>query len=475
MDVHIALQGRRNLSGEIYRQLRGAIVDGRLRPGAALPPSRHLAQRLSVARMTVTVAYDRLVAEGFVVSRVGAGTFVSEDAVRRHHLDVAKTHHGAVLPRPVWDAIALPTAFATPATYDFRTGLPDASLFPHRVWRRLLGRSMRAPEVSGGVYQDSAGLPQLRAAIANHITISRGVHAGSDDVIVTNGTQQALDLIARVLLAPGDVVAVEEPGYQPPCRLFASLGIRVIGVAVDEEGLVVDVLPRRARAVYVTPSHQYPLGIPMSMRRRQALLAWAQRNGSAIIEDDYDSEFRFTGRPLEALQSLDRAGRVIHVGSFSKTLLPSLRLGFIVSPRSLYPALVRAKFVSDWHTSSLVQLAVAQFIETGTYARHIRRVNSSYRERHALITEILSRDFADHLQLVSSSTGLHVAALARRMSTQQLAAIQTRATERDIAVQVLSSFFGGKPSRAGLVVGYGAIDLPGIREGLRRLRACFPS
>ena len=153
MDVHIALQGRRNLSGEIYRQLRGAIVDGRLRPGAALPPSRHLAQRLSVARMTVTVAYDRLVAEGFVVSRVGAGTFVSGDAVRRHPLDVPKKQHGAVLPRPVWNTIALPTAFATPATYDFRTGLPDASLFPHRVWRRLLGRSMRAPEVSGGVYQ----------------------------------------------------------------------------------------------------------------------------------------------------------------------------------------------------------------------------------------------------------------------------------------------------------------------------------
>jgi GntR family transcriptional regulator / MocR family aminotransferase len=474
MDFHINLQGRRNLSGEIYRQLRQAIVDGRLRPGALLPPTRHLAERLSVARMTVTVAYDRLVAEGFVLSRVGAGTFVSDEA-GRHHLSAAPKSDGVLQPRSVWNAIELPTVFASPAAYDFRTGLPEAAWFPHRVWRRLLGRSMRVPEVAGGVYQDSAGLPQLRAAIANHIAISRGVNAGSDEVIVTNGTQQALDLITRVLLAPGDAIAVEDPGYQPPRRLFTSCGIRVVGVAVDEERLVVDALPRRVRAVYVTPSHQYPLGVPMSLRRRQALLAWAERQRAAIIEDDYDSEFRFTGRPLEALQSLDVGGRVLYVGSFSKTLLPTLRVGFIVSPPSLHPALRRAKFVSDWHTSSLVQAALAQFIETGAYARHIRRVNGRYRERHALITRILSRDFADHLELVPSSTGLHVTAFARRLSTQQLDAVQARAAERDVAVRVLSRLFVGKPTRAGLVLGYGAIDVTDIPEGLRRLRRCFPA
>jgi GntR family transcriptional regulator/MocR family aminotransferase len=293
-------------------------------------------------------------------------------------------------------------------------------------------------------------------------------------VIVTNGTQQALDLTARVLLAPGDVIAVEDPGYQLPCRLFTSLGLQVAGVAVDEQGLVVDAIPRRARAVYVTPSHQYPLGVAMSLRRRQALLAWAERTGAAIIEDDYDSEFRFTGRPLEALQSLDPVGRVIHVGSFSKTLLPTLRVGFVVSPPSLHAAFQRAKFVSDWHTSSLVQSALAQFIETGGYARHIRRVNSRYHERHALMTKIVSRDFSDHLELVPSSTGLHVTAIARRLSSSQVDAIRARAAERRIAVQVLSSFFTGKPSRAGIVLGYGAIDLRGIKEGLRRLRHCFP-
>jgi len=471
MDFHINLEGRKDLSGEIYRQMRRAIVDGRLRTGAVLPPSRHLAERLSVARMTVTVAYDRLAAEGFVVSRVGAGTFVSEHAARHGPADMKP--FAGLQPRPVWNAIVLPTAFDTPARYDFRIGLPDASLFPHRTWRRLLVRSMRAPEVAAGVYQDPAGLRPLRAAIANHVAISRGVNASPDDVIVTNGTQQALDLIARVLLAPGDAIAVEDPGYQPPCRLFASLGVRVIGVPVDQHGLVVDVLPRRVRAVYVTPSHQYPLGVAMSLQRRHALLAWAERHGSAIIEDDYDSEFRFGGRPLEALQTLDVAGRVIYVGSFSKTLLPTLRVGFIVAPQSLRLALQRAKFVSDWHTSSLAQAALAQLIETGGYARHLRRLNSRYRERHALITKILSRDFADYLELVPSSTGLHVTALGRRMSARQLMAVQSRAAGLDVAVRVLSSLSVGQRSRVGLVLGYGAIDAKDIGEGLRRLLTCF--
>jgi len=473
MDFHVSLQGRRHLSGDIYRQLRAAIVAGRVRPGDLLPPTRHLADRLNVARMTVTVAYDRLAAEGFVVSRVGAGTYVSND-VGSDRSAAAPKRHGVLQPRAVWNSFEVTTAFDRPAEFDFRTGPPDAALFPHRAWRRLLGRATRALEAAGGSYQDPAGLPQLRAAIANHVTISRGVNASADDVIVTNGAQQALDLIARVLLAPGEAIAVEEPGYQIPCRLFRSLGARVVAVAVDDQGLVVDALTRRVRAVYVTPSHQYPLGVAMSLRRRQALLAWAERTGSAIVEDDYDSEFRFTGRPLEALQSLDVAGRVIYVGSFSKTLMPALRVGFIVSPPSLHPALRRAKFVSDWHTSGLVQSALAQFIETGGYARHLRRVNSRYRERHALITGILSQDFADHFELVPSSTGLHVTALATRMSPRQLEAVQARAAERGVAVQVLSTFCAAKPPRAGIVLGYGAIDVTGITEGLRRLRRCCP-
>jgi len=382
---------------------------------------------------------------------------------------------GVLRPRPVWNGVELPTAFARPARYDFRTGLPDARLFPHRVWRRVLARSMRVDEGTGGVYQDPAGSPELRAAIARHAAIARGVHGHADEVIVTNGTQQALDVLARILLAPGDRIAVEDPGYAPPRRLFASLGLHVLGVPVDDEGLVVKALPSGVRAVYVTPSHQYPLGVRMSLSRRHELLAWADRTGAAIIEDDYDSEFRFGGRPLDALQSLDTAGRVAYVGSFSKTTLPTLRVGFLLVPESLRVAARKAKFVTDWHTSTLVQSALAEFIECGAYARHIRRMNAHYRRRHQLMTAVLARDFEKHLDVVPSSAGLHITALARGWSAQRMAAVQARAIDDDVAIQILSTFAIARSTRVGVVLGYGAIALGDIEEGLRRLRRCFRS
>ena len=268
--------------------------------------------------MTVTVAYDRLAGEGFVTSRIGAGTYVSQHATESTSPRKRPHASGKVRPRPIWSAIPLPTAFDVPARFDFRTGLPDASLFPHRTWRRLFTSELRSFAVNG-VYGHPAGHRALREAIARHVAISRGVDASPDNVTVTSGSQQAIDVTARVLLAPGDRVAVEDPGYQPPRRLFESLGARVYGVPVDAHGLVVDALPRDTRLVYITPSHQYPLGFPMALPRRLALLAWADRNNAAIIEDDYDSEFRFSSRPIEPLQTLDAAGRVFYVGSFSKT------------------------------------------------------------------------------------------------------------------------------------------------------------
>ena len=276
--------------------------------------------------------------------------------------------------------------------------------------------ALRSSETTAGVYEHPAGHRDLRVAIARHIGISRGIRASADDIIVTNGTQQALDVLARVLLAPGDGIAVEDPSYGPPRQLFKALGIRVVGVPVDRQGLVVDALPRGIRAVYVTPSHQYPLSVTMTLPRRQALLAWAERNNAAIIEDDYDSEFRFGGRPLEPLQTLDAKGRVVYVGSFSKTMLPTLRLGFLVTPPSLRAALHKAKFVSDWHSSTLAQAALARFIDEGAFARHVRRVSAIYRERHQILADAISRDFAEHLELIPSTTGLHLTALARRMS-----------------------------------------------------------
>jgi GntR family transcriptional regulator/MocR family aminotransferase len=247
----------------------------------------------------------------------------------------------------------------------------------------------------------------------------------------------------------------------------------VVGVPVDGDGLVVDALPRGARLVYVTPSHQYPLGVTLSLARRQALLAWAARHQAAIVEDDYDSEFRFGGRPLEPLQTLDAAGRVVYVGSFSKTLSPTLRLGFLVTPPSLRAAVHRARYVTDWHGPTLAQAALATFLSEGGFARHVRRVSAAYRVRHQRLADGIPRELGDHLELVPSSTGLHLAALARRASADQVAAVARRAAEAGVAFHSLSALAVGTRMRVGLVLGYGAIPTARVDEGLARLRECL--
>jgi GntR family transcriptional regulator/MocR family aminotransferase len=472
MAIHVSLVGRKDLTGEVYRQLRAAIRNGQLRPGERLTPSRELARALAVSRSTVVAAYDRLAAEGFVTSRAGAGTMVCDAAPRARSQPRTKPD-GVLRPRSIWQSVDLPSAFARPARFDFRTGLPDTTLFPHATWRKLVARALRSAERAETTYQHSAGQISLRSAIAHHIGISRGVEASADDIVITAGTQQALDLLARVLFSPGDRIAVEDPGYTPPKLLFRSLGVRVVGIPVDADGLVVDAIPRGVRAVYVTPSHQYPLGVTMSLPRRRQLLSWAERHDTAIIEDDYDSEFRFANRPLEPLQTLDTRGRVIYVGSFSKTLLPTLRLGFVLVPRSLQAAMHKASYVSHWHPSTVPQAALASLIESGDFARHIRRVGRVYQERHKTLVETIGKDLDDRLELIPSTTGLHVAALARVHSVEQIEAVVSRAADADVAIQKLSTLAISLSPRAGLLLGYGAIVREHIPEGLRRLRRCF--
>ena len=474
MELHISLEGRHNLTGEIYRQLLHAIRDGRLRGGERLPPTRELANRLGVARMTVSLAYERLTGEGLLAPRVGAGTFVSEAVPRlKEHADPST---GPLRARRVWDGV--PTAlvrrlFARPAEFDFRTGIPDVSLFPMATWRRLTSREWTAPAQRFGVYGDPAGHDGLRRAIVRHVGMSRGVSARADDVIVTSGTQQALDLLARALLGPGEGVAVEDPGYPPAFWLFKALGARVTGVPVDREGIVVDALPRNVRLMYVTPSHQFPLGMTMSLSRRVALLSWARRNNAAIIEDDYDSEFRFGGRPIETLQSMDTTGRVIYVGSFSKSLLPSLRLGFIVTPPSLTNALCAVKYVTDWHTPLPFQAVLSHFIDEGGFARHVRKMRGIYQLRHSRIVDFVERELADLLEVMPSAVGLHVCAMARHASPAQIDGVVRRASASGVAVDPLAKYALGARGQAGLLIGYGAIATNRIEEGLRVLRRSF--
>jgi GntR family transcriptional regulator/MocR family aminotransferase len=473
VELHVRVDGRGDRTRQVYQQVRAAIADGLLRPGEAVPSSRELARRLGVARNTVTLAYDRLTAEGFLRSRVGAGTFVCAEGLSPVSRPPADS---PLRPQPVWDTInGGPDMSTVVAEYDFRSGIPDASRFPFATWRALLSEQIRTTTVGRGAHIGAEGVPALRAAIARHVGVSRGVRADPEDVLVTSGSQQAIDLVGRVLLAPGDVVAVESPGYPPPWGAFTALGCRVVAVPVDAEGLVVDALPADARLVYVCPSHQFPLGMVMSLRRRRALLDWAERVDAAIIEDDYDSEFRFGGRPLEPLHRLDSTGRVLYVGSLSKVLLPTLRLGFVIAPPPLHEALRKAKHVADWHTSVPLQAAAATFIEQGHLARHIRRMRGVYTARHLAIQEGLAGSLAAHLELIPSAAGLHIAARLRAPADEHVdTEIVARAEGRGVVLQPLSMFrMAGTSTAPGLMFGYGAIDLAAIPEGLRRLRACL--
>ncbi|MGE7436050.1 MocR-like pyridoxine biosynthesis transcription factor PdxR [Kitasatospora sp. NPDC001175] len=470
--MHVTLGGRGDRAARIYRQLLDAVLDGRLRPGERLPPSRELARRLGVSRNTVASAYERLAAEGFLQGRAGSGTFVSGQSVGTLAARRAPAGPGAQ-PRRVWQSVPAARGQSPEPTYDFRVGTPDGRLFPFRTWRRLITDELRPSGLGRADYGPPEGHADLRAAIARHVGLSRSVRATAEDVLVTQGAQQALDLVGRVVIEPGDCVAVEDPGYPPARLLFGSLGARVVGVPVDTEGLMVDALPREARLVYTTPSHQFPLGTPMSLARRAALLDWAERHDAVVVEDDYDSEFRFTGRPLEPLQSLDPGGRVVYVGSYSKTLLPALRLGFLVAPASLQAALHSAKQLSDWHGDPVAQAALARFIDEGLLARHIRRAGREYAARHALLTTTLARDFAPWLEPVPSAAGLHVC--ARTAPGVDLGPVLASARRAGVAVNTVADFSAGEPTRPGLVFGFGAIDRDRIAEGLQRLRQGLPA
>ncbi len=467
MDVQITLTGSTDLGSQIYRQLRDAVLDGRLRDGERLPATRGLARDLAVSRNTVAGAYDRLTAEGFLAARVGAGTFVSAGAVRPRSRRSAPA--GAIAPRPVWRELETSTTSeeTTPA-YDFRIGIPDGRLFPVQTWRRLLNRQLRTSMLTDARYRAPGGHPGLRAAIARHLGVSRSVRAAADDVLVTRGAQQAVDLVGRVLVEPGDCVAVEDPGYPPVRNLMQSFGARVVPVPVDDEGLVVEALPRNARLVYTTPSHQFPMGVAMSLTRRRALVEWAARHRSAVIEDDYDTEFRYTPRPLDPLQTLDRHGRVIYVGTFAKTMLPLLRTGFLVAPASIRPALLAARQLSDWHGDRPTEAALADFLDEGFLARHIRRAGTAYAERRAALLGAVDAQLARWFTPAPSAAGLHVALRVRPEVAVDASALAQRAGEADIGVQALSDF-SSDGNHPGLVLGFGAIEVRLIESGIRLL------
>ena len=464
MDLHVTLDGTGDRVVRIYRAVREAVLDGRLEPGARVPASRDLAVQLGVARGTVTTAYDRLIAEGFLESRPGAGTFVSAvplaaDVTRR-------ARPGAVRPLPVWEPEQAEAQPRARRLHDLSIGLPDPALFPLEVWRRLVAEQLRRSRLAEATY-GGHGSFRLQTEIARFLGLSRSVVAAADDVVVTAGAQQAIDLVARVLVAPGTVVAVEDPGYPAVRRLLETHRAAVHDVPVDAEGLVVDAIPHKARLVYVTPSHQFPTGVPLSLARRAALLRWAVAHDAVVVEDDYDSEYRFARQPVEAMQSLDRDGRVVYVGTFSKSLLPALRTGFVVAPRSLTAALREAKRVTTWEGDQTTQGALAAFLGEGHHAAHVRRATKVYRARRDLVLDGLA-GLDDVLEVVPSVTGLHLGARLRDPDTDDLDVVR-RAAARGVRVEAWSSYRRGGSGIPGLSIGYGGIDADAVPEAMTRL------
>ncbi|MFS2106759.1 PLP-dependent aminotransferase family protein [Ralstonia sp. Ralssp135] len=476
MDVHLTIHGRHDLAGQLYRQLRTAILDGRLVPGERLPSTRDLALQIGVSRKTTLDVFERLIAEGYLQPRAGSGTFVAEATEGlRARTPAASPAAQLASPTPAvrtfdtpWNN--MPGVLPQPRpnlVYDFVGGVTEKRLFPFDVWRRCVSHALRQQARGRGGYQDPAGDQALRLAISRYLAFSRAVVCAWADIVVTQGAQQAIDLIARVLVRPGDTVAIEDPGYPPARIALQALGAKVVPVPVDAEGLVVDALPKHAKLVYVTPSHQFPLGMPMSLARRAQLLDWAQRHDALIIEDDYDSEFRFDGRPMESLKSLDVAGCVAYVGTFSKTIFPELRIGYVVPPASLVAPLRHAKQVADWHSESLMQAALAKFMLDGDFGKYLRRMHKEYAARRNALLRHLRGPLAPWLAPVPSAAGIHMAA--------QLQAPLAEAELVKLAESVGVGLYGtarmhvARPPQPGLLIGYGHVNVAEIDAGLGKL------
>ncbi|MCY1349363.1 HTH-type transcriptional regulatory protein GabR [compost metagenome] len=467
MELHLALDHAGDLTAQIVHQIRNAIQAGRLEAGARMPPTRLLGTQLGVARKTVTTAYERLMAEGWLHARVGDGTYVAEGLARKP----VRIAAAPVLPPAVRRWMAVEAPFLGPAggaRYAFQPGQADTARFPHEAWSRCVRAALAAERQRAPAPADPCGEMPLRQAIATHIAFTRGVQSAPTDILVTAGAQQGIDLAARLLLGPGAVVAMENPGYPMARALFQGLGARVVPVPVDGEGLVVEALPGEATLVFVTPSHQSPLGVPMSLARRQALLDWAARRHAVILEDDYDSEFRYGGQALDALQTLDRHGRVVYLGTFSKTLLANLRCGYLVVPPWLMPAARKVKHLMDWYTPTLIQQALARFLSEGHLLRHIRRSHARHAQRRARLLARLHGDLSPWLEALPAMAGFHLAARLRvPVAADALVAMARLA---DLELATVDPFYATPPPTcAGLLLGFGAIDLLDIDPALDRL------
>ena len=469
----------RPLARQLYEALRRAILGGQLRPGDRVPATRALATDLGVSRNTVSGAYEQLLAEGYTEARVGSGTCVARSLPDGL---VAANPGPAGLPRKSFQRRALSRRgrmlssrpvrmLSVPGRpQPFASGLPDLHAFPFATWARLMAQHWRRPGYSLVGYGDPAGYRPLREAIAAYLRTSRAVRCETEQVVIVSGSQQGLDISARLLLDPGDTALLEDPGYPGARIALSAAGASLLRLPVDAEGANIAAVARRAataQVAFVTPSHHFPLGVTMSIARRLALLDWAKRTGAWILEDDYDSEYRFRGKPLPSLQGLDTAGRVVYIGSFSKTMFPSLRLGFLVLPPELVEAFRRARSVIDGHSPMTEQAALADFIAAGHFARHIRRMRSLYEERQEVLVGAARQELDGLLDVQPSVGGMHLVGwLPKGVDDVQ---VSQRAAAVGVLARPLSSCAVARLPRGGLLLGFAPLTSAQIREGVRKL------
>ncbi len=465
------------LHKQIYDAYRVAVVDGILRPGHRVPSSRELASELEVSRFPVVNAYAQLLAEGYFESRVGSGTVVSNLLPERYP---SNNPSGEPIqlrsgPRSIARSMSVFPPFKKPMWLRgqgaFRVGQVASEHFPLRLWSSLVARHCREMDARAFDYGDRViGSRLLREQVSNYLKVSRAVRCDPEQVMIVTGSQQALEIAGRVLLDPGSPVWVEEPGYGFAQKALALSGCRLVPVPVDKEGLNVAAgtqLCRKARAAVVTPSHQFPLGVTMSAGRRLQLLEWATKNGSWIIEDDYESEFRYKGAPISSLQGLDKDGRVIYVGTFSKVLFPSLRLGYVVVPADLVDYFATVRRAMDLGPPSFYQDVVAEFIAGGHFARHTRRMRVLYHERRNALVESLRDEFGSAGEVLGDEAGLQLV-WALPEGTPDVP-IAEKAAREGLYAWPLSSSYLDDVRRPGFILGFGGVEARSIPKEVRRL------
>lgn len=480
--MDLALTLNRDSPMPLYQQLaealRSAVLQNRLKANQRLPPSRLLAQSLDISRVTVTQSYDQLVSEGYLEARKGSGTFVCtqlpEDFLQAEPVapDCFPSSAPSRLSRFGHQLFAGPSLEAPRPQSDlsFRYGNPASDLFPMTLWRRLLTRHCHTSSALMNYSPDAAGYWPLRQAIADYLGRSRALRCSPEQVVIVNGSQQALDLIARLTLDAGDWVAMEDPGYLGARYCFAGQGANLQPIPVDREGLDVEALAQfdqPFKLLYVTPSHQFPTGVTLSLSRRLALLQWAQHTGALILEDDYDGEYRYGDRPIPALQGLDRNHSVMYGGTFSKILFPALRMGYLVVPTAWMPLVSRAKWLSDRQSPMLEQYALADFLSEGHFDRHVRRMRHLYDQRRQVLVNALKESFGANVTILGDKAGIHLMAKFETPLSDEV--VIQRAASVDVGVISAQRYYLAKPRAGEFIFGYAQLDEAQIRQGIQAL------